>query len=55
MKIPIKREIQQIAINRFSDIGFKETYYKTYFFLVNGTTLASGNPFRFKHDLLKIV
>ena len=55
MKIPNKRELQQIAINYSSDINFKDfiKIYKkctdeAYCFLVNDTTLASDNPLRFR-------
>ena len=48
MKIPNKRELQQIALNHSSDIEFKdfmEIYKKCtaepYYFLVNDTTLPS--------------
>ena len=51
MKIPNKRELQQIASNHLSDIGFKDfmKLYKDYNkepyqFLVNDTTFASDNP-----------
>ena len=51
MKIPNKREIQQIALNHLSDIDFKDfikVYKKCtaepYSFLVNDTTLSSHNP-----------
>ena len=60
MKIPNKREIQQIALNQSSDIDFKDSikFYKKwtaepYSFLVNDATLASGNPLRFRKNLLK--
>ena len=50
MKIPNKRELQQIAINHSSDVDFKGfmkiyTKYspKPYTFLVNDTTLQSDN------------
>ena len=59
MKIPNKRELQQIALNHSSDIGFKDfmNIYKKYTkepysFLVNDTTLPSDNPLRFRKDLL---
>ena len=42
MKIPSKRELQQIALNHSSDIGFK-------YFLVNDTTLSSDNPLGFRN------
>ena len=61
MKIPNKKELQQIALNDSSDIGFKDfiKIYKRYtvepyFFLVNDTTLASDNPVRFRKDLFNI-
>ena len=51
MKIPNKRELQQIALNHSSDIDFKDfvRIYKNYMdepysFLVNDNTLASDNP-----------
>ena len=59
MKIPNKRELQQIALNPSSDIDFKDfmkifkTYTaKPYSFLVNDTTLPSSNPLRFRKNLL---
>ena len=59
MKIPNKRELQQIALNHSSDIDFKDftnifkKYTKEpYSFLVNDTTLASGGPLRFRKNLL---
>ena len=55
MKIPNKRELQQIAINHSSDIntkGFIEIYRKCtdepYSFLVIDTTLSSNNRLRFR-------
>ena len=60
MKIPNKKELQQIALNHSSDIGFKDftKIYKKYAaepysFLVNDDTLASDNPLRFRKNLLK--
>ena len=54
MKIPNKRELQQIALNHSSDINTKDfiKMYKkctsgTSSFLVNDATLASDNPLRF--------
>ena len=51
MKIPNKRELQQIALNHSCDIDFKDfmKIYKKctddlYSFLVNDTTLSSDNP-----------
>ena len=59
IKIPNKREIQQIASNHSSDIDFKDfiKLYKDYnrepyLFLVNDTTLSSDNPLRFRKNLL---
>ena len=61
MKIPNKRELQQIAINHSSDINTKDfanIYRKytdePYSFLVNDTTLASNNPLRFRKNLFNI-
>ena len=60
MKIPNKRELQQIALNHSSDIDFKEfmKIYKKcttepYSFLVNDTILPSNYPLRFRKNLLK--
>ena len=60
MKIPNKREFQQIALNHSSDIDFKDfiKIYKKYTvepysFLVNNTTLPSNNPLRFRNILLE--
>ena len=59
MKIPNKRELQQIALNHSSDIDFKDfmnIYNKStkepYPCLVNDTTLPSDNSLRFRKDLL---
>ena len=59
MKIPNKRELQQIALNHSSDIYFKDfmNIYKQctaepYSFLVNDTTLPSDDPLRFRKNLL---
>ena len=55
MKIPNKRELQQISINHSSDTEFKyfiKFYRKCiaepYSFLDNDTTLPSDNPLRFR-------
>ena len=60
MKIPNKRELQQIASNHSIDIGFKDfmKLYKNYTkepcsFLKNRTTLLTGNPLRFRKNLLR--
>ena len=59
MKIPNKRELQQVALNHSSDIDFKDFMKffrkytaKPYYFLVNNTTLASDDPLRFRKNLL---
>ena len=61
MKIPNKRELQQIAINHSSDINTKDfanIYRKCtaepYSSLVNDTTLPSNNPLRFRKNLFNI-
>ena len=58
MKIPNKRELQQIASNHSSEIDFKDfkKLYKDYTkepysFLVNNITLSSDNPLRFRKNL----
>ena len=60
MKNPRKRELQQIALNHSSDIGFKDfmKIYKKciaepYSVLVNDTTIPSDNPLRFRKSILK--
>ena len=59
MKIPNKRELQEIALNDSSDINFKdfmEIFKKytaePYSFLVNDTTLPSDYRSRFRKNLL---
>ena len=59
LKIPNKRELQQIALNHLSDIDFKEfmKIYKKwtaepYSFLANDTTLPSDDPLRFRKKIL---
>ena len=61
IKIPNKRELQQIAINYSSDINseefikiYKKCTNEPYSFLVNDTTLASDNPLRFRKNLFNI-
>ena len=61
MKIPYKRELQQIVLNHSSDInskGFIKIYKKNtaerYSFLVNDATLASDNPLTFRKNLFNI-
>ena len=60
MKIPNKRELQQIAFNHSSDIDFqdfmnlyKKCTVKPYYVFVSDTTLASDNSSRFRKDLLE--
>ena len=60
MKIPNKRELQQITFNYLSDIDFQEymNLYKKctpkpYLFLAIDTTLASDNSSRFRKNLLE--
>ena len=59
MKIPNKRELQQIALNHSSDIDFKDfiNIYKNTLknhtlFLVNDTTLPSDDPLRLRNNIL---
>ena len=59
MKIPNKRELQQIASNHSSDIEFKDfmKLYKDYTkepssFSMTDTTLSSDNPLIFRKNLL---
>ena len=61
MKIPNKRELQQIAINHLSDINtkdfiniYKKYTDKPYSFFVNDTTLSSDEPLRFRKNLYNI-
>ena len=61
MKIPNKRELQQIIINHSSDRNtkdfiniYKKCTDKPYSFLVNDTTLASDDPLRFRKNLYNI-
>ena len=58
MKIPNKRELQQIAFNYSSDINFrdfmilyKKCTAKPYSFTIIDTTLASDNPLSFRKNL----
>ena len=60
VKIPNKRELQQITLNHSSDIDFKDfmKIYKKctaepYTFLVNDTTLPSDSSLRFRKKLLE--
>ena len=61
MKIPNKRELQQIALNHSLDINTKDfiKIYKKcnsvpYSFLVNDATLVSDNLLRFRKNLFSI-
>ena len=59
MKISIKREVQQIALDHLRDIEFKDLmkFYKhtkePFSYLFNDMTLASGNPLRFMKNQLQ--
>ena len=62
MKIPNKRELEQIGFNHSSDVDFKTLWIfikmikctaKPYSFLVIDATLASSNPSRFRKNLLE--
>ena len=62
MKIPNKRELQQIALNYSSDIDFKDfiNIYKKctakpYSFLVNDATLPSDDSFKVQKESFKII
>ena len=59
MRIPNKRELQQIAFNYSSDIDFQDFLYpykkflaKPYSFFIIYTTLTSDNSLRFRNNLL---
>ena len=61
MKIPNKRELQQIALNHslhtdFKDFIkiFKKYTAEPYFFLVTDTPLPSDNALKFRKNLLKV-
>ena len=61
MKIPDKKELQQIAINHSSNINTKDSIkiYKKctdepFSFLVNDTTLSSDSPLRFRKNLYNL-
>ena len=58
MKIPNKRELEQIASNYWYDIDFKDFMKlckdytkKLYSFLVNDTTFSSHNSLSFRENL----
>ena len=61
MKVPSKRELQQIALNYSSDIDFKDfiKIYKKctdepYSILVTDTMLESDNTKRFRRNIFNI-
>ena len=61
MKIPNKRQLQQIAISHSSDINTKDFVKiynkctdKPYSFLVTDTTISSDDPLRFRKNLYNI-
>ena len=61
MKIPNRRELQQIAINHSSGIDtkdfikiYKNCTNKPYSFLVNDTTFSLDDPLRFRKNLYNI-
>ena len=60
MKFSNKRELQQIAFNHSPDIEFqnlinlyKQCTAKPFYFLVASYTVVSGNPSRFRKNLLE--
>ena len=60
IKIPKKRELQQIAFNHLSDIDiedfmnlYRKYTVKSYYFLVIDTSLATDNYSRFRKNLLE--
>ena len=52
MKIPKKRELQQIAINHSSDSDFRD-FMNLYKKCMIDATLASDSPSRFRKNLLE--
>ena len=61
IKIPNKRELQQLPSNHLSDIDFKDfmKLYKEYTkepfsFLVTDTTLSSDNPLWLRRNLVSV-
>ena len=61
MKIPNKRELQQIALNHSSDINsqdfikiYKKHNAEAYSSLVNDVKLGSDNPLTFRKNLFNI-
>ena len=59
IKIPNKRQLQQIAFNYSSDIDFKDfiifSTVEPYSFLIIDTTNASNNSLRFRKNLLETI
>ena len=59
MKIPNKRELQQIAFNHSSDFDFmnldKSYIVEPSSFLVIDTTLSSDNSLHFRNNLLETI
>ena len=56
MKVSNKRELQQIASNRLSDIDFKDflkIILKNHIHFNERTTLSSDNPLEFGKNLLQ--
>ena len=60
MKIPNKRDLEQVVLNHLSDIEFKDFMNlhkkctaKPYSFLVIDATFALDNPSRFRKNLLE--
>ena len=61
MKIPHKRELEQIVLNHSSDINskdfikiYKKNTAERYSFLVNDATLVSDNPLTFRKNIFNI-
>ena len=61
MKIPNKKELQQIALNHSSDINskdfikiYKKCTSEPFSIVVNDATLASDNPLRLRKNLFNI-
>ena len=61
MKIPDKRELQQISINHSSNVNtkdfikiYKKSTDEPYSFLINDSTLSSDNPLRFRKKFYNI-
>ena len=61
MKIPDKRELQQIALNRSPDIDLKDfikiskkCIAEVHSFLITDYTFTSDNPLRFRKEFSEI-